>query len=345
MTVIRYRWQEEIQPPRQQGLPVVPVPQIMLRPVMKRRPRAYFIEHHVADRFAPAMRRAFVDAVVRSQRHISDLTLPWARGPEAVFGVLPGRQIELDWFDGFRPALLATLQASARAHERHLRIPVRKQGTLGLSLDLTNPRAIRWAEERAAELVVQISEETRAGIRRLIADMFIQGIPPREAARRLRGMLGLTERDMRAVANLQTRLARENAARIVVGRTPVPEERIVDQVDRYGDRLLRNRATVIVRTESIRASAQGQQELWNQARDQGLLDTDFTRRAWLITADELTCPICLPMAATDHLVGLDEPFTGGDGSVVMNPPAHPQCRCATALVFADENGQYQHPQG
>ena len=298
---------------------------------------------------APQMRRAFRDAISLSTARIQPAPIAelWSKGPEAVFHALPWRDMELDWLGGFADALLATLQASAKAHARVFRgETIAKQepvGRLELSLDLTNPRAVRWAQTRAAELVTQVSEETKATIRRLIADMYFQGIPPDKAARMLRQHIGLTERDSRAVANLQTRLAREQAARVAEGREPLPDERLVGQVDRYSERLLRNRATLIVRTESIRASAQGQQELWNQAQDQGLLDKEFTRRIWIVTPDERLCEICAPMADDpENIVGLDEPFTDGEGQSVMNPPVHPQCRCAVGLVFADEAGEFRY---
>lgn len=317
-------------------------------PATRRRPKAYFTEHAVADRFAAQMRRVVLEAIHGSRRHLSldSMASRWSQGPEAIFNVLPWRQLELDWFDGWRLALLPTLQAAMRAQLKNLRVEKATEpiGQLGFSLDLTNPRAIRWAEEHAAELVVNLSEETKANIRRTIAEMYVKGVSPREAMRIVQRQFGLSAKDGRALDALRRRLELENAQRVVEHRKPLTVDQLDDTVDRYASRLLRHRAEVIVRTESIRASAEGQQELWRQAQDQGYLQPEDSRRAWLITPDERLCEICAPLAAHNRLVGLEEPFVAGDGSLVMTPPAHPQCRCSIGLVFSDAEGQFRHPQ-
>lgn len=317
-------------------------------PAMRRRPKAYFTEHAIADRFAPAMRRLVFEAIHRSRHRLSleSLASRWSQGPEAIFNAFPWRQLELDWFDGWRVALFSTMQAAMRAQLKNLRIEKATElvSRLGFSLDITNPRAIQWAEDHAAELVVGLSEETKANIRRTIADMYVKGIPPREAMRVVQRQLGLSARDGRALDGLRRRLELENARRLVENRKPWTVDRLDEQVDRYAGRLLRHRAETIVRTESIRASAEGQQELWHQAQEQGYLQSEDTRRAWLVTPDERLCEICAPLAAHNRLVGLEEPFLAGDGSLVTTPPAHPQCRCSIGLVFSDAEGNFRHPQ-
>lgn len=85
------------------------------------------------------------------------------------------------------------------------------------------------------------------------------------------------------------------------------------------------RADTIARTETMRASNEGQQEAWNQAVDDGVLTGD-EKRVWIATDDELLCPICGDLADTE--VGLDEEFDDG----IDEPPAHPNCRCTMGLV-------------
>ena len=63
------------------------------------------------------------------------------------------------------------------------------------------------------------------------------------------------------------------------------------------------RATLIARTESMRAVNEGQRQAWGQAVEDGLLSDD-ARRTWIATADEGVCPIC---------DGLDGAVTGLDG--------------------------------
>lgn len=77
------------------------------------------------------------------------------------------------------------------------------------------------------------------------------------------------------------------------------------------------RATVIARTETLRAFSQGVQ--W-QFRHYGI-----TRVQWMTARDERVCPWCGPL---DGLIfPLEElPFGG--------PPIHPQCRCFIRPVIA-----------
>jgi hypothetical protein len=81
---------------------------------------------------------------------------------------------------------------------------------------------------------------------------------------------------------------------------------------------------MIARTETIKASSEGQHQMWQQARAKGLLDASI-RRQWITTVG--ACPICAGLDGETRR--LDESFSGG----VFIPPAHPGCRCTTALAY------------
>lgn len=106
----------------------------------------------------------------------------------------------------------------------------------------------------------------------------------------------------------------------------------VDELaDKIGDLIGDDsRAETIARTETISASVNGQQELWDQAVEEGLLTGD-EQQEWIITPDDRLCPIC--EAIEGQTVPLGEPFETEDGEV-DGPPAHPRCRCAVGLVVA-----------
>jgi hypothetical protein len=193
-------------------------------------------------------------------------------------------------------------------------------GELGFRFDMTNPRVYQWIERHAADLVVGIDTETKEAIRQIVARMFREGIPPRSAARLIREVVGLTVRQATAL----------DTYRASLGDT----ERAEQLVEQYSTRLLTQRGELIARTESMTAANQAQHELWKQARDEGFLEEERTKRKWIVTPDSRLCALCSPIPGQGP-VGLDEPFIGGDGSVVMNPPLHPACRCTTALAFTD----------
>ena len=284
------------------------------------RRRAYQQEHLVADRIAPAMRRALEAAFRRAGEAfpVKRTAALFAQGQ--TFGLMT----RVPWQDVVE-ALTADIRqlivdgVSAAARQQSIPGVVVKQPEF--RFDITNPRAIEWIRRHAAELVTRITEDQRRAVSRIIQRMFEDGVPPEQAARELRQVVGLHERYALAVDNYRRGLTEQGMDR----------ELRDARVAQYADRLRANRARVIARTESISASAHGTQELWRQARDTGLLDESRTKREWLVTPDERLCEICEPMEGQQ--VGLEEPFTTGEGLLVDTPPAHVQCRCAMRLVF------------
>lgn len=91
-----------------------------------------------------------------------------------------------------------------------------------------------------------------------------------------------------------------------------------------------SRAEMIARTETLRASNEGQSQLWDQATEQGLLTGD-EQKEWIVTPDDRLCPYCEPMDGIN--VGLNDEFDTELGSV-QEPPLHPNCRCTVGLSIA-----------
>ena len=188
--------------------------------------------------------------------------------------------------------------------------------------DLTNPRAVEWARQKAATLVVAIEESTMQTIRTVIADGIQNGVPVRTTARKLRQSIGLTSRQWQSVNNFEDKLIKAGASQAAAAKG----------AERFSKVVLRRRAENIARTETIAAGFQGRTELWTQAHDRGLIDKDEVKRKWIVTPDDrLDKFICLPMSG--QTVGMEQPFITGQGNAVVGPPAHPQCRCDVILVI------------
>lgn len=184
-------------------------------------------------------------------------------------------------------------------------------GYTAMSFDTANPAAIEWAEQHAAKLVTDVTNQARQAIRTVITDGIEQGVTPRDSAKLIRSSIGLTERDAGAVMKRRAELIKSG----------VKSDVATAKAQKYADKLTRSRAQTIARTETMRASNEGQAQLWAQARDKGLL-TGKEQKVWLVSDP---CPIC---AALDgERVGLNEEF-----SIGSDPPAHPNCRCTIGLV-------------
>jgi SPP1 gp7 family putative phage head morphogenesis protein len=87
------------------------------------------------------------------------------------------------------------------------------------------------------------------------------------------------------------------------------------------------RATMIARTEIIRAHAQGQM---SAMRESGVVE----QKAWSTSEDGDTCDDCTENADEGE-IGLEDDFPSGDDS----PPAHPNCRCAVVAVIGSADGE------
>ena len=161
------------------------------------------------------MREALNRAFARLQ---AKLTLTRA---EAVFptghvaqlmDALPWDVVANTLTESFEEMLRDTLRRAAFAQGRLLpNIIVRKAAEF--RFDITNPRAIAWIKRHSAELVVQVTEDTRMAIRRIVQRMFEDGIPPAAAARELKSIVGLHERYAIAVDNYRRGLTAQEIGR------------------------------------------------------------------------------------------------------------------------------------
>lgn len=275
--------------------------------------------HRVADASERPLSLEFLRAILATQEEIArgrvEGALASGDAPE-VLRLVP-------WLLVGAPLLAAALEArfeiilgqAGQATERLL--PALLVG----GFDVANPRAVAWARDRAASLVREITEEQRAALRAILSRSLLDGIGPRETARLIEGVVGLTQRQALAALNLRSGLLARGAS----------SEEAFLQSQRYAQRLLRGRARLIARTEAIAAANRGQQELWEQARDAGALDEDRTRQEWVVTPDDrLDRVVCAPMAGQQ--VRLGQPFTTGDGRRILAPPAHPACLPGQTLI-------------
>jgi len=95
--------------------------------------------------------------------------------------------------------------------------------------------------------------------------------------------------------------------------------------DKYRDRLWKQRAERIARTEIAEAANQGRYVSWMQADDLGLLPEGTTKK-WITALDERTCPTCAPL--NGKIVAWDQDFPIGK----KMPTAHPNCRCTAVII-------------
>ena len=294
---------------------------------------AWWELRRLADRAQPAVRRAFMAAVadVRSVTTLARLEEMVRTGDLAgLQRVLAGEPLEAALRARLAPAVVRLAQDAGQKAVGAL--PASLRGVA--RFDLLNPKTVDFLRSYSFGLIRQIGATTREGIRRVVTDAFERGGHPREQARQIRNMVGLTARQAAAVSGYRAQLLAQGVRRSLADR----------RAQRYADRLLRRRALNIARTETIRAANVGQQALWDQMADEGLIEKDRARKVWIVTPDDRLCEIC---AAIPGMNPGGVPAQGGefatDVGPVPYPPAHPQCRCAVGLEFRDAPAPPQPP--
>lgn len=116
--------------------------------------------------------------------------------------------------------------------------------------------AVAWSNQHSAELVTEITNKTMKGIRAYIADGVNAGKSVPTIARELRPLVGLTERNIFAVANFHEKL--------ILDRPELTAAMQRSMTETYARRLHRNRATMIARTETANALNEGILEGYGQ---------------------------------------------------------------------------------
>ena len=289
--------------------------------------------HRIAAAAEPAVRKQFLAAVEQLLADIDTDALDQALAAEDLDGVL--RAIP---FDALHDALAAMEDALDQVRERsfelgsgaaephidteQLAIALRgdsARGSVAVAFGQTSEAVLEAIRDRAAERVTQVTAETRAAIRQLVERAYRDGIGPRQITKDIRAQIGLTTRQQAAVDRYRASLEDEDVA-------PAKVDRLVD---RYVAKLLKQRATLIARTETLQAMNDGQRASWATLAERGLIDAGRMEREWMaiVPNDGRTCPVC------EALDGARAPIGGSYGSVGgVGPPQHPDCRCTERLV-------------
>lgn len=255
-------------------------------------------------------------------------------------------------------ALLAVINASAQAEIA----AANKRGTLlsspvvraaadsstsaaiSLDFDTTNPRAVAWASNHAADLITEIGADTHRAVRDIIDQAFNSGLPPRKAAQLIRSEVGLHSRQIKWMGNLRREMLSAPAgtlitrfppqpglrtrpgflARVPKGSLAVRQRWMEAQLRRYARMHHNLRARTIARTETLRASNEGLRETWRQGVEQGQLPAN-AKRQWIATQDASTRDT--HAALHGETTGIDEPFSAG-----IEPGEEVNCRCTQGII-------------
>jgi SPP1 gp7 family putative phage head morphogenesis protein len=289
-------------------------------PVQKASPSRYAIMT-ATER---AIRRAILDAIAKVQQSTSTREIVAALDAGDVNRAVALVRLDLGE-DFLRSALPVHLRGAYETAGLAATAETGRQLGIGYSFNLITPRAIEWVSQNAGSLIQQWGDSSRDALRRLIGDAFQRGIGSSALARQIKQTgIGITWRSARAVLNMRHRLEADGVAADTIDK----------RAERYFNRLLRDRAEMIARTEMTRAMTHARLESWRQAIGRGLLDPGRYVKEWVTTHDARTCETCLALDGARAPVP-DGIFIGEDGTNGgLGPGAHPRCRCIVITVEA-----------
>jgi len=226
--------------------------------------------------------------------------------------------------------------------------------------NLANERASLFVRNERARLIRELSQQQRLATAEFLADAFQRGLAPIEQARALKRSLGLTQyqaqiirnyrrnleqRDVRALGRaLRDRRFDSTIRRAIDTDTPLSAAQIDRMVERYRERWIQYRARTIARTETLRAASAADEELFQQAIDDGVIAAADLQNQWVArlrnTRDSHEAPLHL------QIQPFGVPFRSGAGNLLRYPgdPNAPasetiNCQCVVARILNSETAR------
>lgn len=226
-----------------------------------------------------------------------------------------------------------------------------------VSFDQTNEAAVEQMRRNQLRLVREFTNEQRFATRLALLDGVTRGLNPREQAAAFRASIGLTRRQVQAVINYRRLLEAGSSSALqralrdrrfdssvqaaISGDRPLSASQIDTMVRRYEERYVRYRSEVIARTEALRSVHEGATAAYQQAIEQGVLDSNELVREWVTASDERVRTSHSAMHGQRRRIG--EPFLSGAGNLLRYPgdidaPGSEtiQCRCVLTTQFAED---------
>lgn len=239
-----------------------------------------------------------------------DLTIKYAKSVTSELTDWDG--INTRGIEQIKPATLKIMQSSGTATYKQLEI-------VG-SFSVLNVDAVKAADKLCAELVTNVTNKTKAGVRAYVSAGIKEGKSMPKIARELRrsGIVGLTKPQTQSVINYRTLLGDKE-------KFPKLTATDIDRkVQRYTDKTHRRRMNDIARTETAHAQ--------NVGYCQGLMENGVTEVE--LSAAPGACEECAALNGQKYPVE--------EGKDII--PVHPRCRCAMLPVIGEttmtEQGKY-----
>ena len=272
---------------------------------------------------------------------------------DAIAGLLENGQIfeALTITEQIAPSLEVAIEQAFAASGQSIADLLSQERDIIIDFNTLSDRAVTIQQAARARLIREFTAQQREATMELLNDAVLRGLAPTKQAEILADSIGLTGRQARAVTNYRrlleagstealTRELRDKrfdrtVRRAIASGVPLSPGQIYRMDKQYTKRYVRFRAETIARTETARAISEGEEEMWRQAIDAGVVTPDEIISIWHTAGDERVRSSHSRMNRQSQPFGA--PFRSGLGNELRFPgdPQAPaadviNCRCVIA---------------
>jgi len=248
-------------------------------------------------------------------------------------------------FEGARAATRDSMRAAFDYYRRDLPGGPTRGGLPAVTFDVLSPRVVEAVRSIDTRVFTTLKDDVREVFRLYVEDGLQRGLGPVAMSRGLVDVLGLAPNQFKAISNFErllrdgsrealTRALRDRRFDKTLERTLGPgatdelkDSQITRMVDKYRANMEAFNAETNARTAALDSFKWGQNLMWSEAVDNGVVDGDRLMKRWVGVKDDREREEHLAMEGEE--VPYDEPFSNGEmvpGDSTYN------CRCI-AIYF------------
>lgn len=223
-------------------------------------------------------------------------------------------------------------------------VPGAQRFDVNVNFGVLQPRVVEAIRTMDDRVTARLHEDVRASYRGIMEQAYADGVGPRQAAKRVRHLLGLSPSELQQVENFRAALegrdgrdwraytARDKRFDRTIAKamrgSGLPPERVDAMVEAYARKRLALSAESHARTTMLNASKQAQQASWQSAVDGGIIDGSLLWKEWITVGDSRVRPDHVEMRG--ETAPFDQPYSNGQ---VVPGESDWNCRC-WSRIFA-----------
>ncbi len=202
-------------------------------------------------------------------------------------------------------------------------------------IDIKNISGKKFMDKYVADLIVQVSDNTKLLVKELIKEGWENEIIPKQLAKNIKEVIPLDPRRARTIERYRQSLYKNKELVNRFKNKKDLENEINRLYKKKHEQLLFDRGVTITRTESMNIANEGSRRMYEEmAKNDSYIRNNYCL-FWIVTNDDLLCDQCRQM------IGQTCSFNGNFGNksgsksaqtikqlgVLRRPTLHPKCRC------------------